>query len=176
MEEDQQLSICIAPVPNLRATLRVVSPFPAEHYPKMLAWLNEFPQMGNDGTPRTLEQVAAIGEGYQGMSYAVMAGDTPVGAIWGEAMGDDMYLGHLVFDATLDAADKARMARAVVTQWFRDGARKIVWQTYPENLRFVNFLKKRLGAQQEGLFRKAHRRGGELADVILLASFPEDLA
>lgn len=156
----------------------IVSPFPESHVPKMWAWMQDFTkQMVDDYSPHSLDELATKNKKdleHGAKTYAVMVDEKPCGAVWGEHLGDNMYLGHLVFDRdNLDSRDKLDMARAVLRHFFHDGARKICWQMFADNRAFRIFLKK-LGAAEEGCFRQATRRNGELVDVIVMASFPED--
>lgn len=155
----------------------LVTPFPEEHLPLMWAWLQEFrAQMVDDYSPHTYDEMLERNRGdlANGMKmYAMVRDGKPVGAVWGEALGDGQYMGHLVFERyTLSTAEKLEMARDAVRQMFADGARKICWQSFADNRAFTIFLR-RLGAVIEGRFREATRRNGELVDIVILASFPE---
>jgi hypothetical protein len=156
------------------------SPFPDEALPGLWKMMEEFkPQMLDDWCPQTFEAMRAMyHDGRQRLSYAIYVNGEAIGWVWGDLLGDSVYLGHLTFARyleTLPSSEKLRMARAALRQMFRDGARKIQWHLFRDNRAFHVFLK-RLGAEQEGLLRQSTRRGGELMDVIVMASFPEGSA
>jgi RimJ/RimL family protein N-acetyltransferase len=159
---------------------RIVSPFPEEYVPRMWTWLEEFRrQMLDDYCPQTLDDLKAknrqdLANG--AITYAVLdAKLKPIGAVWGEHLGDHQYMGHLVFDReSLTSSEKIEAARSAIARMFCDGARKICWQMFSDNRAFRIFLK-RLGAEIEGNLRQATRRNGELVDVTLMASFPDTL-
>jgi hypothetical protein len=158
----------------------LVSPMPEEHFLAIWEWLGEFTeQMVNDYTPRTSEDVVAkltLDVASGGKSYMILSDDSrPIGAVWGEVMGDEVYMTHLVFARySLSTPEKLALARAAVRQFFADGARKLCWAMYVDNRAFRIFLR-RMGASVEGTFRKATRRNGQLVDVIMMATFPEDM-
>jgi hypothetical protein len=157
----------------------VVSPFPFEHLPKMWSWLQHFDAlMVDDYCPKSFEEMAEknkrdLANGAK--TYAIMSDGQPVGAVWGEFVGDGVYIGHLVFDRyTLTSSEKMQLARMALKQFFADGARKIQWQLYADNRAFRVFLK-RMGASVEGILKQATRCKGELRDMMLMASFPEEI-
>ncbi len=160
--------------------MNMVTPFPEQHLPLMWEWIQEFACfMVDDLCPQSFEDMEAknrIDLANGARVYAFIAEDgIPVGAVWGENAGDSVYAGHLVFDRwALRPPEKLSLARLAIQQIFKDGARKIVWQLFADNRPFHIFMR-RLGAQEEGLLKKATRRNGELRDVMLMASFPGDL-
>lgn len=161
--------------------MKIVSPFPDPFIISVWEWLQEFsPQMVDDYTPKTLEQVYQqhiVSRANGAKQYAIYSDNgQPLGAVWGELLGDDMYTAHLVFNRGLEPKEKANLARAALKRFFQDGARKICWQCFADNLPFRNFLMRRLGAKIEGCFRQATRRNGELVDQLVLATFPEDIS
>lgn len=143
----------------------------------MWQWLANFnQQMVDDYTPQTYAAMVAKNQAdlaRGAKQYAVIDGSIPVGAIWGELLGDGQFVGHLVFAP--DVKNKGEITRQVMRRWFQEGARKVCWQVFADNRVFQNFLKRRIHAQQEGYFHKATRRNGELVDVVVMASFAEDL-
>ena len=159
-----------------------VSPIPSEHLSAVWHWLREFSrQMVNDDTPKTFESMVKKHDhdiACGGKSYIILSGDMrsrPVGAVWGELMGDEVYLAHLVFDRySLSTHEKLALAKAAVSRLFADGARKLSWAMYADNRAFRLFLV-RMGASYEGTFRRATRRNGELIDVLWMATFAEDM-
>lgn len=156
--------------------MNLITPFPEEHLPVMWEWLQEFrKQMVDDFCPTTFEEMVTVNQRGldRGMKmYAAMQEGKVVGAVWGDPIGDDQYLGHLVFDRSLDRAAKFACARAAVFTMFATGARKISWASFADNRAFIIFLRK-IGAVIEGRLRDGARRNGELVDVVVLASFPE---
>jgi hypothetical protein len=157
--------------------IKIVSPFPEDQMEHIYGWMEEFrKQMVDDFTPQDLS--AVIQRGRDAMSsgaksYAILIDGEVVGAVWGEHLGDNVYMGHLAFDRyTLTPKEKLSATRDAVARFFTDGARKIVWQLFTDNRPFRLFLR-RLGAEHEGTMRQSTRREGKLTDVDLMASFPE---
>ena len=162
-------------------TYAITSPFPEEYLPLMWGWLDEFrEQMVDDYCPKTFEEMVEKNKrdlAHGAKVYAVIGeAGVPVGVIWGELAGDDVYLGHLVFARyALSAAEKMAATRESLRRLFAAGARKVVWQVLADNRAFLIFLR-RIRAHVEGHLRDGTRRGGKLVDVVLMASFPGDFA
>lgn len=156
----------------------IISPYPKEHLPKLWDWLQEFShQMNNDQSPKTYEALIAdhahLGES-GGKSYALITDGVIRGTVWADNLIDGMYMGHLVFDREgITTQEKLAFAKEAIAAMFASGVRKIIWHLYADNRAFRIFLKK-LGAEIEGTLREATRRNGELVDVIMMASFPEN--
>ena len=156
--------------------IQIISPFPESELGHLMGWMEEFKQqMVDDFTPQDLAGViernaSGLANGLK--SYAIVSDGETVGAVWGEHMGDGIYMGHLAFDRyTLTSMQKLTATRAALAKFFSDGCRKIMWQLFTDNRPFRLFLR-RLGAEHEGTLRQSTRRGGILTDVDLMASFP----
>lgn len=160
--------------------MEIVTPFPENHLPKMWKWLQEFSeQMVNDQCPKSYEEM--VEKNRKDLEagakvYAICDRGIPVGCVWGENAGDEMYAGHLVFERDIfTTAEKLDLARQVLRLMFADGVRKIIWVLFEDNRAFRIFLKK-LGAHMEAPCLRDHgRRKGVLVNVSLMASFAEDL-
>ena len=159
----------------------LTTPIPPEHLSTTIwEWFQTFwKQMVNDPMPQTRDGIAAWMESCTakgGKSYfALDENGQPVGAIWGEAGEDNIHIVHLVFARhRLSREAKLAIAKAALRQYFADGARKLSWAMYADNRPCIDFLKE-LGASVEGTLRKVTRRDGQLMDVVLMATFPEDL-
>lgn len=159
----------------------LTTPIPREHLSTTIwEWFQTFwKEMVNDPMPQTREGIAAFMESCTakgGKSYfALDEKGQPVGAIWGEEGDDNIHIAHLVFArGRLSREAKLVIAKAALRQYFADGARKLSWGVYADNQRAIAFLEQ-LGASVEGTLKKQTRRDGQLMDVVLLATFPEDL-
>lgn len=153
----------------------IVSPCPNSDLPQIWKWLQFFAKETLDEkAPKSLEEFL-LKENFDrhngGKTFAVALDGHLVGGIWYEAVGDGMAVGHLVFDPghTLSTSGKMQAVRQTLKE---AGFRKIIWTFFADNRAFRVFLK-RLGAEEEGLFRKQVRREGELVDQAFMASFPE---
>jgi hypothetical protein len=157
----------------------LVSPFPESDIPLFWKWFQDNQgAMMDDQCPKTIEELVAKNKRdleNGALTFGVMSNGKCAGAVWAENGGDGIYIGHLVFDSTLPPKDKLAAAREGLVSMFAKGARKIVWQLYPDNRAFAIFLLK-LGATTEGYLRRSTRKAGNVADLILMASFPEDFA
>jgi RimJ/RimL family protein N-acetyltransferase len=162
------------------ASYEIVAPFPEGQLVRFWQWYEENRgAMMDDNSPKTLD---ALREKHRrdtlagGLSYAIYQNGLPVGAVWGEHAGDDIYIGHLVFERdVLTSAEKFAATKDALGKMFQAGARKVAWMLYPENRAFNIFLLK-LGATTEGYLRKGTRKQGAVHDLLLLASFPEDFS
>lgn len=144
-------------------------------------WLREFERETMDDTlPRTFEGISQINQqtlASGGRNFAVRKYGRTVGAVWFHKLADGIGLGHMVFDRhDISPREKADAAREATQQLFAEGFRKVCWFVFADNHMFRSFLKKRLGAHEEGIMRQQERRGGQFVDVAVLASFPEDLS
>ena len=161
------------------AAYEITSPFPEEHLPLMWGWLAEFhDQMVDDSSPKTFAEMVEKNKrdlAAGAKVYAVLGQDrVPVGVVCAEHIGDQMYLGHLVFDRyTLSGIEKMAATRIALRRMFAAGARKVIWQVFDDNRAFLIFLR-RLGADIEGHLRDGARRDGKLVDIVLMASFQGD--
>jgi RimJ/RimL family protein N-acetyltransferase len=161
-------------------SFRLVSPFPERELEKFWRWCEENRSaMMDDGAPQDFEALKAknardLKNG--ALTYGVLAADGRcVGAVWGESAGDSIYYGHLVFERDwFTPSEKLAATKDALGKMFAAGARKIVWMAYPDNRPFLIFLLK-LGATTEGYIRKGTRKAGNVADFLLLATFPEDM-
>jgi hypothetical protein len=156
----------------------ILSPFPEECLQLFWRWMQEFKdQMVDDFTPKTFEEMTEKAQRDQeagGKSYAIVQKGTVVGCLWGEHVGDQVFAGHLVFDRdALTPREKLEAAKLTLGRFFSEGARKIRWMALADNRAYRIFLR-RLGAKLEGELKKETRRQGELCDVVLFASFPEE--
>lgn len=158
--------------------MQFISPFPEEHLPLMWKWIEEFrEQMLDDNSPQSYEAMvehsrSSLERGAK--QYACLMDGVPAGMIWGEFAGDGMYIGHLVFDReVLSSSEKLEASREALKLMFATGARKVIWQMFADNRAFRIFLK-RLGAEIEGTLKQGTRRKGQLVDITLMASFPEN--
>lgn len=159
----------------------LTSPIPREHLSTTIwEWIQTYRrQMVNDPMPQTSDGVAALIESSMakgGKSYfARDENGQPVGAIWGDAGEDNNHIAHLVFARhRISREAKLAIAKAALRQYFAEGARKLSWGIYADNRPCIAFLET-LGSSVEGTLRKATRRDGQLMDVVLMATFPEDL-
>lgn len=160
-------------------TVSIISPCSQSDLPFVWQWLNHYAKETLDErSPKTLSEFLAkekrdIENGSK--SYSVLIDGQMRGAVWFENIGDDVGIGHLVFDPANRVAtkDKMRAVRQAIAETFAAGFRKIIWQFFADNRAFHVFLK-RLGAEHEGIFRKQARRGDEWVDAVFMASFPED--
>lgn len=155
--------------------LKLVSPAPESCYPTIWALLQEFAHQTLDSAaPKTLEgfiEKARMDLEAGGKTYAVYKDGELAGGIWFESVGDEMCLGHLVFDREhLSSAEKLSAARAAVNEVLENGCRKVIWSFLADNRAFRVFLK-RLGAEHEGVFKQHFRREGKLVDAEFMASF-----
>lgn len=159
--------------------VKMVSPLPEHHVETVWEWCEYFrDEMMADNCPKNLEEMQAqntkeVSEG--GLQYFFTDDDgLPLGFVWGTAIGDGMFFGHLVFERAkfLNTSEKLAMAKQAISAMFRDGARKIIWQLFTDNRAFRIFLKK-CGAEYEGCLRQMVRRNGELVDTDMMASFPK---
>ena len=106
-----------------------------------------------------------------GMTFAALKDGIVMGGVWFEAIGDGQCLGHLVFERQgISSTEKLQASRQAIKALFDEGCRKIVWTFFADNRAFRIFLK-RLGAKHEGLLRQHLRRGDELVDAEIMASF-----
>jgi hypothetical protein len=157
-------------------TYRIESPCPDHRLPQVLKWTHDFwDQMMDDFTPKTIEEITEMNQrdiANGSLQYFFSSHDgNPLGVVWGVNGGDQVFIGHLVFEREgVSTAEKLDMARIALGKMFESGARKIVWQLYADNRAFRIFLKK-IGAEQEGYLKQGARRNGELVDTILMASF-----
>jgi RimJ/RimL family protein N-acetyltransferase len=161
----------------------LLSPFPEMILEPMWLWLQQYhDQMVDTASPQSFDEMVAhyrdCVQDDSFRSYAIVeryAGKlTPVGAVWGEHAGDGIYVGHLVFSNAVPSTQRLTLAIQAVEQFFADGARKIQWQSFADNIAYHRFLLK-MGATVEGRLREGGRKsGGELTDVLLMASFPDD--
>jgi RimJ/RimL family protein N-acetyltransferase len=165
-------------VMDMSKEFSIVSPFPEEFYPLVWELLQEFSRETlDDRSPKSLEELIEKGHRDResgGLSFAVMGCDgAPLGAVWCEAIGDGLGIGHLVFARhELNSAQKLEATRAAVAMMFAAGMRKILWSLFGDNRPFHIFLR-RLGAVEEGRLKDQVRREGELVDMLLMASFPK---
>lgn len=162
-----------------QAKYEIVSPFPEEFLPGFWAWMQEFKnQMVDDFTPQTFEELVEkerLDRDAGGKSYGIMVEGKVVGCLWGEFVGDQVFSGHLVFDRdSLKPSEKLEAAKMTLKQFFADGARKIRWLALSDNRAYRIFLR-RLGATFEGELKQETRREGKLCDVVLFASFPDEV-
>lgn len=158
--------------------ITVASPFPKEH----LGWLCEMTKhfsdlMIDDQSPQDLAQMekmhaAQLENGSH--QYGFLREGKPVGAVWFDAVGDSMYLGHLVFEPELSTKEKLALTHIAIEGVFEAGARKIIWQMFADNIPFQKFLN-HLGASVEGRLREGTRRNGKLCDIVLMASFRRNI-
>lgn len=135
--------------------------------------------MVNDSMPQTSDGIAARMESHTargGKSYfALDENGRPVGAIWGEPGEYGIHLAHLVFARhRLSREAKLAIAKVAARQYFADGARKLTWPVYADNRPCIAFLEQ-LGASVEDTLKKVTRRDGQLMDVVLMVTFPQDL-
>src|SRR5262249_23857759 len=156
---------------------RIVSPFPEEFYPVVWELLQEFARETlDDRSPTSLDELIEkdrCDRENGGLSFAVVGQNgMPVGAVWCEAIGDGLGIGHLVFARyELTSAQNLEVTSAAVAMMFAAGMRKISWSLFGDNRPFHLFLR-RLGAVEEGRLKDQVRRNGELVDMLLMASFP----
>src|SRR5690348_7121406 len=94
--------------------------------------------MVDDYCPKSLEGVQAknasdLEKGAK--QYGILGADGQVlGAVWGEALGDGQFAGHLVFERhALSGGEKLELTRQALRAMFQSGARKICWQALPDN-------------------------------------------
>lgn len=153
----------------------VVTPCPASDLPQVWKWLQHFAQETLDEKSPTSLHEFLLKESTDrlngGKTFAVSCDGKLVGGIWYEAVGDGMAVGHLVFDPGHTLSTSGKMA-AVRQTLKMAGFRKIIWTFFADNRAFRVFLK-RMGAEEEGLFRQQVRRNGNLVDQAFMASFPE---
>jgi len=153
-------------------SFRLDSPFPEQYLPKLWEFTEHFRQaMLDDYSPQNLEQLHEFSGRSIGYAVVNKSDGSLAGGLMFEPMGDDMYVGHLVF-APSGVAKEIKYAAAVMAmnRLFAAGARKISWRYFGDNEPFRRFLLK-LGAEDEGRLKQATRRKGELCDVVLMASF-----
>ncbi len=156
----------------------LVSPAPESCYPVIWRLLQEFSHQTIDTfSPSSLEELVEKARRdleAGGRSYAIFKDGIVVGAVWFDAAGDGICLGHLVFERkAISGTEKFKATRAAMKFIFSDGFRKIAWVFFVDNRAFRVFLK-RLGAKREGVLRKQWRRNGEFVDAEIMASFPEE--
>jgi hypothetical protein len=162
-------------------TARVVKPYPETHASLVWTWLKEWENCTlDDSSPRSAEELAKKFQSDVSLgmrSYALIGTDgIPVGAIWFDAVGDDIFMGHLAFSKIgLTPSIRIWATQIALSDMFSSGARKIVWAVLPHNRMFINFLLKRIRAGLEGILRKQTRCNGKLTDVVMLASFPAEV-
>ena len=156
----------------------LVSPVPEASRYKVWEWLNFYAHQTLDtASPQSLDDFLRKDELDRlngGKTYGILRHVHLVGAVWFENAGDNIGLGHLVFDPSRDIEriSRADKVENVTKAIHESGFRKIVWSFYADNTPFRLFLE-RCGASHEGLLRKHVHRGKELVDVTLMASFPE---
>ena len=156
--------------------ITLVSPPPESYYPVVWKLLQIFSYQTLDSfSPNNLEEViekSKQDDENGGLTFAVMMNGEVVGGVWFEATGDDMCLGHLVFERDiLNASEKLQATGRAVRLAFKSGFRKIIWSFFSDNRAYRLFLS-RLGAEYEGTFKQHARRNGELVDADFMASFP----
>lgn len=170
----------VAPAQTAAADrFELVSPAPESCYPVIWRLLQEFSHQTIDTfAPTTLKECiekARRDLEAGGRSYAIFKDGIAVGAVWFDAAGDGICLGHLVFERkAISGTEKFKATRAAIKSIFADGFRKIAWVFFADNRAFRVFLK-RLGAKHEGVLRKQWRRNGELVDAEIMASFPAEV-
>ena len=161
-----------------QAGIELVSPAPEDCYLNIYQLLKlEFAHQTIDSrAPRTFGEFNRkaqqdLEDG--GMTFAVLKEGLVMGGVWFEAIGDGQCLGHLVFERQgISSTEKLQASRQAIEELFASGFRKIVWTFFADNRAFRIFLK-RLGAKHEGLLRQHLRRGDELVDAEIMASFPK---
>lgn len=161
------------------AELEIVSPVPEWCYPAIWKLFQDFPrEMIDSHSPKDIEAFvskARQDRGSGGKGYVVLREQTPLGAVWFDPIGDEMCIGHLVFERkAITGLEKMKVSRDAVASIFKEGFRKIVWVFFADNRGFRVFLK-RLGAKHEGLFKDHLRRDGEWVDAEVMASFPQEV-
>jgi hypothetical protein len=155
----------------------IQSPCPDSELPLVWEWLNHFAKETLDEqSPQSMESFLERERATRstgGKTFAIMMDDKLIGAVWCEAIGNGMAIGHLVFDPghTISTREKVRASRCALESMFLS-FRKIIWTFFSDNRAFRVFLK-RLGAIEEGCFRKSLMRKGEWVDQAFMASFPE---
>lgn len=162
-----------------QAKYEIVSPFPEGFLPGFWTWMLDFKeQMVDDFSPQTFQELQTKAQydlSVGGKSYAIMKNGTLVGCLWGEHVGDQVFSGHLVFDRdSLTPSEKLEAAKLTLKKFFSDGARKIRWMALSDNRAYRIFLR-RLGAEFEGELKQETRRKGKPCDVVLFASFPDEV-
>lgn len=158
--------------------ITVASPFPKEHLTRLWQLCEQFSAlMIDDHSPKNQMEAEAmhaaqIANGSK--QYGFIRDNELLGAVWFDAAGDGMYLGHLVFEKELSTKEKLALAHIAIERVFEAGARKIIWQMFADNIPFQKFLD-HLGASVEGRLREGTRRNGKLCDIVLMASFRRNI-
>jgi hypothetical protein len=152
-------------------------PLPQCYYPQLWNLLQQFShQTLGDICPKSLDELIAkdkrdVENGSK--DYIAFGTCGAVGFIWAESVGDDLAMGHLVFEREgITSREKVEATREAIECMFRDGFRKIMWMFFADNRAFRIFLRK-VGAVEEGILRQHTRRNGALVDAAFMASFPE---
>jgi len=161
---------------------RILDPCPENYRPLVLQWLLEHKEQTlDDLAPHDDAEMKAKYEGDMARGskfYGVESEDrTPVGCVWFENVGEGIFVGHLAFSLNhISAQARINSTRQSLRMVFSSGARKVLWPALVRNVIYINFLRKRIGAELEAVLRKQVRCKGEWMDVAFLASFPEEKA
>jgi RimJ/RimL family protein N-acetyltransferase len=155
----------------------LVSPFPAEAFPAVWTWLQEFPANNfDDYGPRTYEtfQAAMQDRAAVERTWGVLHEGQPCGIIAYLPLSERLGIFHgICFAQSVHGKGIAKAAvRQVLDELFASGVFKVQAAFFADNLRVGRFLIG-LGAVEEGLLRKQTMRDGIAIDMQLLAFFKE---
>lgn len=151
--------------------MTIVSPFPPEHYDKVLGWLEEFPEANfDDYCPRDPDRFTVILKAKlsierswgifddQNKPCGIVAFDTGDGKV-GMLRGICFSKGHA------SSEDKRWAMTKILAELFGLGYEKIEARWFADNAKVALFLGK-FGFTQDGLHKNLTRRGGVPLDVV----------
>lgn len=143
------LSILSASAHKLPLDIQLVTPFPAEHYGQLWAWLNQEPSANfDDSSPKTLEEFSASMETRQKsqMIYEVVQHGQPIGVIGIE------HFTHVTPQAkfvgicfTKEACGKGialEAVKMVLQKTFSGGAQSVVAMYHSDNIAVSKMFRK----------------------------------
>ena len=158
-------------------SIQLVSPGDGD-FAKVWTLLQYFSKETIDqNAPKTFEELvdkAAAEEAAGGIQFTVLKDGEFIGFVWFENLGDELGMGHLVFERDgVNGAEKLRATKMAVDSVLESTFRKIMWVSFSDNRAYHIFLRK-AGAVEEGTFREHFRRGDAWVDAKFMASFPQE--
>lgn len=162
------------------AVLSYQTPFPADHWPLLWAWLHEYPDCNfDDDGPKTCEALVAGREATATMgecTWLVLADGVPCGFLSFQSMTTRLGMTRGICFAK--AVHGSGIPKRAIREWrdhlFGLGIRKICAAYYEHNVR-VSALLRSLGAVPEGRLAAQVTQDGQPVAMMLTALFaPEE--
>lgn len=155
--------------------VRLVSPFPIEHYRLAYDWLLEFPLSNfDDGGPRNFGEYVAEMNNRQHTERVteVLADGNPVGVIGFRPVTPSTGFFHGI--AFVSSVHHTGIPQTAVSMFLDDlwanGIKKVSAAFFARNHRIQNFLIG-LGFEEEGYLKAHTTQGGRPIDMRLMAKF-----